>query len=58
MLFKIVYDIQMHGYATSILYGRVIGLNTGLEDNFCKNYIKLYKIKKIKKLGGHQIKLN
>jgi len=31
-------------------------INIRLEDGFCKNYIKLYKIKMTKKLGGDQIK--
>jgi hypothetical protein len=31
-------------------------IKTGLKDSFCKNYIKLYKIQKTKKLGEDQIK--
>ena len=44
------------GYANPILYAAGIGLKNGLEDNFCKNYFKLYKNKKIKNLGDDQIK--
>jgi hypothetical protein len=33
-------------------------IKNGLEDGFCKNYIKLYKIKMTKKLGEDQSKEN
>jgi hypothetical protein len=40
----------------SCIISRGHRIKNGLEDGFCKKYIKLYKIKMTKKLGGDQIK--
>jgi hypothetical protein len=43
------------GYATLVLYTGGHQIKNGLEDGFCKNYIKLYNIKITKKLGEDKI---
>ncbi len=46
------------GYATPILYAGRIGIRTAYRTAFVKNYIKLYKNKRTKKLDEDQIKSN
>ena len=43
-------------YATFMLYAGGIGIQKGLEDGFCKKYIKLYKNQRTKNLGEDHIK--
>jgi hypothetical protein len=49
-------DLQTPRVCNSYIIRRGHLIKNGLEDGFCKNYIKLYKIKMTKKLGEDQIK--